>query len=207
MKWLQRQGPPGIINVLALLPLLWLVADVLLGRLSANPIRDIQDRTGLSAIGMLTVSLASTPAHRLLGFSWLRTLRRLAGLYAFGYAGLHLLNLLGLDYGFNLTFLRQDILVKRYILAGLAAFICLLPVAITSTAGWQRRLGRKWRGLHRLVYLAGLLAVIHFFWQAKIDQRLPFTFAILIIILLVARLPSPRRFIRRVGKRPAGGQT
>jgi sulfoxide reductase heme-binding subunit YedZ len=201
MKQRRRRGPFIVINVLALLPLLWLAADAWLGRLSANPITDVQDRTGLDALFLLTVSLAGTPLYWVLGYGWLRQLRRLAGLYAFGYAGLHLVNLVWLDYGFNWTFLEQDILVKPYIIVGLAAFLLLVPLASTSTAGWRRRLGRRWRRLHFLVYPAALLVAVHFIWQAKIDLRLPYVLTGIIILLLFVRLPFIRDLIDRSGRR------
>jgi sulfoxide reductase heme-binding subunit YedZ len=197
----RRQGAFIAINILAVLPLLWLAADAWLGRLSANPITDVQDRTGLYALFLLTVSLAGTPLYWVLGFGWLRQLRRLAGLYAFGYAALHLVNLVWLDYDFNLTFLSQDILVKPYIIVGLAAFVLLVPLAFTSTAGWQRRLGRRWRRLHFLVYPAALLVAVHFIWQAKIDLRLPYVLTGIIALLLFARLPFIRDLIDRRGRR------
>jgi sulfoxide reductase heme-binding subunit YedZ len=197
----RRRGAFIVINVLAVLPLLWLAADAWLGRLSANPITDVQDRTGIYALALLTISLAGTPLYWLLGFAWLRQLRRLAGLYAFGYAAIHLVNLVWLDYAFNLTYLREDILVKRYIIAGLASFILLLPLVFTSTSGWQKRLGRGWRRLHYLVYPAALLAAVHFIWQAKIDLRLPLACTALIALLLLVRLPFVRDLIDRRGRR------
>lgn len=197
MGWLRRYGAFAAINLVSLAPLLWLIADAGLGRLSADPITDVQDRTGLYAIGLLTLSLAGTPLYWLFGFSWLRQIRRITGLYAFGYVVLHLVNLVWLDFDFNLTFLGQDILDKRYIIAGLAAFVLLLPLAITSTAGWQRRLGRRWRTLHFLVYPAALLAAVHFIWQAKIDIRPPLVFTGIIVLLLIVRLPFIRDAIGR----------
>jgi methionine sulfoxide reductase heme-binding subunit len=198
MGWLRRRGAFIIINVLALLPLLWLAADAWQGRLSADPVTEVQDRTGLTAIALLTVSLAGTPLYRLLGFGWLRQVRRLAGLYAVGYAALHLLNLVWLDYGFNLTFLYEDVLVKRYIIAGLAAFILLLPLVVISAAGlWER----GWRRLRYLVYPAALLAAVHFVWQAKIDTRLPLVFAAVIALLLFVRLPFMKKLLDRPGRR------
>jgi sulfoxide reductase heme-binding subunit YedZ len=198
MGWLRRYGAIAAINLLSLAPLLWLTADAALGRLSADPITDVQDRTGLYAIGLLTLSLAGTPLFWLFGFSWLRQLRRITGLYAFGYATLHLLNLVWLDFGFNLTFLGRDILDKRYIIVGLAAFMLLLPLVITSTSGWRKRLGRRWRALHSLVYPAAFLAAVHFIWQSKIDLRPALTFTGIILILLIVRLP----FIRDVIGKP-----
>jgi sulfoxide reductase heme-binding subunit YedZ len=197
MVWLKKHWPSILINILALLPLLWLVADFALDRLSADPIRDIQLRTGRYAIILLVISLAGTPLHRLLGFTWLRSLRRLAGLWAFTYAGLHLLNFIWLDYGFNLTYLRQDILEKPYAVVGLVSFILLIPLASTSTSGWQRRMGKRWKLLHRLVYPAALLGALHFIWVVKIDMRLPIAFTVLIVVLLFVRLPFVSRLLRR----------
>jgi sulfoxide reductase heme-binding subunit YedZ len=207
MGWLRRYGAFIAINLLSLAPLLWLAADAWLGRLSADPITDVQDRTGLYAIGLLTLSLAGTPLYWLLGFSWLRQLRRITGLYAFGYAALHLVNLVWLDFNFNLTFLGQDILDKRYIIAGLAAFVLLLPLVLTSTSGWRRRLGRRWRTLHFLVYPAALLAAVHFIWQAKIDLRPPLVFTGIIVLLLIVRLPFIRNAIDRSGRRRVDSTT
>ena len=201
MTWLRRHGAFVVINVLAVLPLLWLVVDAWLGRLSADPVTDVQDRTGLYAIILLTVSLAGTPLYWLLGFDWLRLLRRLAGLYAFGYVVLHVANLVWLDFGFNLTFLYEDILVKRYIIAGLAAFILLLPVFLASLDIRQARLVRGWRWLRYLVYPAALLAAVHFILQTRLDLRLPLAFTAVIALLLFVRLPFIRSFIHRSGKR------
>jgi sulfoxide reductase heme-binding subunit YedZ len=197
----RRWGAIVVINILAVLPLLWLAADAWLGRLSANPVTDVQDRTGLYALALLTASLAGTPLYWVFGFAWLRQLRRLAGLYAFGYAALHLINLVWLDYDFNWTFLSQDILVKPYIIVGLAAFVLLLPLVFTSTSGWQKRLGRGWRRLHYLVYPAALLVAVHFIWQAKIDLRLPYALTGIIALLLFVRLPFIRDLIDRSGRR------
>jgi methionine sulfoxide reductase heme-binding subunit len=201
MTWPRRHGAFTIINVLAVLPLVWLVADAWLGRLSADPVTEVQDRTGLYAIILLTVSLAGTPLYWLLGFDWLRLLRRLAGLYAFGYVVLHVANLVWLDFGFNLTFLYEDILVKRYIIAGLAAFILLLPVFLTSVAVRRARLGRGWRRLRYLVYPAALLAAVHFILQTRLDLRLPLAFTAAIALLLFVRLPFIRALIERCGRR------
>ncbi len=201
MKWLRRHGAFVIINVLAALPLLLIAIDAWLGQLSADPVTEVQDRTGFYAIILLIVSVASTPLYWLLGFSWLRQLRRLTGLYAFGYVALHIINLVWLDYEFNLAFLREDILVKRYIIAGLAAFVLLVPLVFTSTTGWQKRLGRGWRRLHYLVYPAALFAAIHFIWQTRVDLRLPLAFTAVIAVLLIVRLPYIRNLIDRRGRR------
>lgn len=202
MSRLEKYGLPVVINVLALLPLAWLAWDLALGQLSAEPIREIQLRTGRYAIILLVVSLACTPLHTLLGFKWLWLLRRLTGLYGFGYAGLHFINFIAVDYQFNLVFLKEDILDKRYAIAGLSALILLIPVAVTSTRGWQQRLGRRWQYWHFLAYPATLLAAAHFIWQAKLDISLPLVFTVLIIVLLLVRLPFIRRLIAKARKQP-----
>jgi sulfoxide reductase heme-binding subunit YedZ len=203
MKQRQWRTASIVINILALLPLVWLGVDAWLGRLSADPVTFVQDRTGLYAIALLALSLMASPLYWALGFGWLWQMRRLAGLYAFGYATLHLVNLVWLDYDFNLTFLYDDALFKRYIIVGMAAFILLIPLAITSTAGWRRRLGLGWRRLHYLVYPAAILAAVHYIWQAKIDIRLPLVFTIFIVLLVLLRLPFIRKVIDRYGRRRA----
>ena len=201
MKWLQKQGPPIVLHILAVVPLALLGWDLVYGQLTADPIREIQLRTGRYAIILLVISLACTPVYLLLRVRLLLVLRRLSGLYAFAYAALHFLNFIWLDYGFNLEFLRADILEKRYVLAGLAAFLCLVPLAITSTRGWQQRLGSRWKSLHRLVYPAALFAVIHFIWQAKLDIRIPVIFTIVVIVLLIIRLPIIKRAMSKVSRK------
>ncbi|MFC1971582.1 sulfite oxidase heme-binding subunit YedZ [Chloroflexota bacterium] len=202
MKWWQRQYATVLIHVLALLPLAWLIVDLVLGQLTADPIREIQLRTGRYAIILLVISLACSPFYMVLKLKWLLILRRLSGLYGFGYACLHLLNFVEVDYGFNMSLLLQDAIIEKpFAIAGLAALICLIPVAITSTRGWQQRLGHRWRHLHYLVYPATLLAITHFIWQAKIDTRLPVSFAIMVIILLIARLPIVRGFMSQAGEK------
>lgn len=179
-----------LLHIGVLLPLLILAWDYTQGQLTANPIQEIQRRTGRYALLLLTLSLACTPIHTLTGLRLALQFRRPLGLYAFMYACLHLLNFVGLDYGFNLAFLREDISGKRYIAAGFAAFLILLALAMTSTRGWMGRLRRNWERLHQLVYAAGLLAVIHYLWQAKVGIRAPFVYGIIILVLLVLRIPA-----------------
>jgi sulfoxide reductase heme-binding subunit YedZ len=178
------------VTAACLVPLALLVWDVWRGGLGANPIQAVELRTGKPAFVLLVVSLTVSPAARLTGWSWLRPLRRLLGLWAFFYACLHALTFAGLDYGFDLRLLPEALFQKRFALAGVAAFAVLLPLAITSTRSWQRRLGRDWRRLHRLAYLAGLLAAIHYIWQTKADVTQPLLWAIALALLLLARLLS-----------------
>ena len=189
-------------NLGALFPLAWLIWDIGQGNLSVNPIDDITDRTGKAALVLLMLSLACTPVNILIGFSQALTIRKTLGLYAVLYASLHFLNFVGLDYGFNLNLIFGDaLLTKRFVVVGLSAFLILIPLAITSTKGWMRRLGRNWKRLHQLVYAAGVLAVIHFLWLVKAAERWePIIFAVILTLLLAVRLPPVRKFL--VGLRP-----
>jgi sulfoxide reductase heme-binding subunit YedZ len=182
-----------LVHLGALVPLAWLVYDFLTDNLTANPIQNITLRTGKTALVLLILSLAATPANTLLGFREALKVRRALGLYAFLYAGLHFLIFVGLDYGFDLSLIRGAILEKRFALAGLAAFLLLVPLALTSTRGSMKRLGKRWKSLHKLVYLAGVLAVIHFIWLVKADIREPLLFGAILAFLLALRLPVVRR--------------
>lgn len=173
-----------------LVPLALLAWDAWRGGLGANPIQAVELRTGKPALVLLVFSLAVSPAARLTGWSRLRPLRRTLGLWAFFYACLHALTFVGLDYGFDLTLLPEALFQKRFALAGVAAFLALVPLAITSTRTWQCRLGPRWGRLHRLAYLAGLLAALHYIWQTKADITQPLLWAGALVLLLLARLPS-----------------
>ena len=163
------------------------------GGLGANPVQEITLRTGKTALVLLVLTLAVTPLARLPALGLVKSWRRPLGLYAFGYAVLHFLVTIGLDYGFRWDLIRLDLLEKRFILAGFAALLLLLPLALTSAAGWRRRLGRNWQYLHWLIYPAAALAVTHFTWQVKADLRQPLIFVGVILILLLLRLPLRRR--------------
>ena len=173
-----------------LVPLALLAWDAWRGGLGANPIQAVELRTGKPALVLLVFSLAVSPTARITGWSRLRPMRRVLGLCAFFYACLHALTFIGLDYGFDPRLLPEALFQKRFALAGVAAFLALLPLAITSTRSWQRRLGRDWGRLHRLAYLAGLLATVHYIWQTKADITQPALWAGALVLLLLARLPS-----------------
>ncbi len=197
MRWLDRTGLQTITIIGALIPLALIAWDFIYNRLTANPIQEIQIRSGRYTLTLLLLSLACTPVYIISGFKTVLRLRRTLGLFAFGYATFHLLNLVGLDYGFNFVWLSRDLSSKPYIFAGLAAYLILLPLAITSTKGWAQRLGDKWKKLHRLVYLAAVLAVVHYIWQTKADFRLPLTYGGVLLILLAIRLPLVRTLATR----------
>jgi sulfoxide reductase heme-binding subunit YedZ len=177
----------------AILPLALLIIDWQRGALTVNPIQDATFRTGKPALVLLLITLAITPINTLLGWRFLIPVRRWTGLYAFMYAGLHFLIFIGLDYGFDLELLKQAIFEKRFALIGFAALLLLTPLAITSTRGWMRRLGQDWKRLHRLVYLAAILAIVHYIWLVKSDIRVPLAYGSILIILLGLRLKPVRQ--------------
>ena len=182
----------------ALTPLALLAWDYWGGRMSVNPIQDITLRTGKAALVLLVLSLACTPINSVFGYRPVLRVRRALGLYAFMYVGLHLFIFVGLDYGFDLLLFREAILEKRYALVGFAAFLILLPLALTSTKGWMRRLGKLWKRLHRAVYVAALLAVLHFVWLVKSDIREPLLFGAVVLVLLLLRISPIRRSVSHV---------
>jgi sulfoxide reductase heme-binding subunit YedZ len=181
--------------VAALLPLALLAWDYWQGRLIIDPVGMITTRTGKAALILLILSLACTPINIIFGFKQVMRVRRALGLYAFMYAGLHFLTFVGLDYGFDLDLIGLGILDQRYVLVGFAAGLLLLLLAITSTQGWQRRLGKNWKRLHRLVYLASILAIVHFMWLVK-DVREPLRYGAVVALLLVVRIPGIRRAVK-----------
>jgi sulfoxide reductase heme-binding subunit YedZ len=162
----------------------WLWGD----RLGANPVEALTHWSGTSAVVILLAALAVTPLRRLTGWNDLQKVRRLVGLFAFFYAFLHLGVYLWLDQYFGWSYIVEDVVERPFITVGAAAFLCLLPLALTSTRGWIRRLGKNWVRLHRLVYVAAPLAVLHYTWGQKADITQPLIAAALLALLLGARL-------------------
>ena len=168
----------------ALVPEAALVYGFFTNDLTANPIDYITDTTGYTALSLLLISLTVTPLRRLTGRNELIRLRRMLGLFAFFYACLHFSTWLVLDWFFDFASMAADIVERPFITIGMLTFVLLIPLAATSTAGMIRRLGKRWLQLHRLVYLAGLTAVIHFWWVVKADFREPRLFALALCVLL-----------------------
>ena len=193
MAWPRRTWLPILTHVGALLPLARLIWNFFHDQLTANPIQYITFQTGKSALVLLVLALACTPLNTIFELKSVVGLRKTLGLYAFLYATLHFLTFVGLDYQFDPELLKEAIFKKRYALVGFAAFLSLLPLAITSTKGWMKRLGKNWKRLHRLIYLAGLLAVIHFVWLVKSDVREPLAYGAVVFLLLALRLKTIRR--------------
>lgn len=175
-----------------LLPAAWLAYAVASGGLGADPVEALAKQSGRWALRLLALTLAVTPLRRLTGWRGLLRVRRMLGLFCFFYALLHLATYLVLDLQLEWDELLADIVERPFISAGLTTFLLLLPLALTSTRGWQRRLGRRWQQLHRLVYAAALGALLHFFWAVKADLREPLLYAGVFALLLgyraVARL-------------------
>ena len=192
----------ALIHLGGWLPLALLVYDALTGGLTVNPIQDIEQRSGRAAVLFVLLALACTPLITLTGWRELNLRRRALGLYGFLYAAIHVTTFLGLDYGWDLTLILPEIVNKRYTLVGASAFLILLPLAATSFKPVMKSLGRNWKRLHRLIYLAAPLAVLHFAWARKGDIfRLqgnilqPLIYALIVLLLLALRLPPVRRRI------------
>ena len=177
-----------LVFIVALSPFLWLVFRGLTGGLSANPIEDITLTTGIWVLRWLLVTLAITPLRRITGWQRVIQYRRMLGLFAFFYASLHLLTYLVLDQGLAFEFILPDIVKRPYITMGMIAFTLMIPLAVTSTKGWIRRLGRKWQLLHRLVYFSAAAACLHFLWKVKIAIGEPVYYAVILTFLLAFRL-------------------
>jgi len=182
--------------LLCLMPFLWLLLNALElagPGLGADPIEAIQDETGVWGLRLLLMTLAITPLRHLTGIIWLTQLRRMTGLFALFYASLHFSNYLTLDQGFDWGEIIEDILERPFITLGTLALLCMIPLGVTSTRGWRRRLGKRWNMLHRLVYPIGILTCWHFWWQVKEDITEPAIYAGILAVLLIWRLPAVRR--------------
>ena len=176
------------VHVGALLPLALIIWDYFGDNLGADPIRELTLRTGKTAIVLLMLALAVTPAHIWFGWKQILPLRRLLGLYTFLYVSLHLIIFLWLDYLLDPQLIVEALFAKRYALVGFAAFLILLPLAFTSTRAAMRKMGKKWKALHKWVYLAGILAVLHYFLLVKNTYTEPLIFAGILTLLLLTRV-------------------
>ncbi len=182
-------------------PATWLVWRAATGDLGAEPIETLSQETGRWTLRFLLLTLAITPARRWLGWNRLIKIRRMAGLFTFAYATTHLLCFVALDQFLDLGGIAHEIAERRWITIGMATWLLLLPLALTSTDAAVRRLGgRRWRGLHRLAYAAGVGGVLHYYLAVKADTRAPLAYAAVLAALLLLRL-VPRR--RLAAPRPA----
>lgn len=186
LPWLK----PGVFAG-ALVPLAAIVLHGARGELGADPIAQALNQLGLMALVFLVAVLACTPAKTLLGWTWPIRLRRMLGLFGFFYAALHVSTYAALDQGFDWAAIFADVTKRKFIYVGLTTFTLLIPLAVTSTNGMVRRLGfANWKRLHRLAYVATVLAVVHFTWRVKKDVREPLTYGAVLGTLLVVRVAT-----------------
>ena len=197
-----------VVFVNSLVPLALMLWDWSQGKLGANPVEFLTRTTGMLTLVFLLISLAVTPLRKLTGVQWLIQFRRMLGLYAFFYGFLHLLTYVWFDRGFSLKGTVADVYVRPFIAVGMLSFLLLVPLAITSTKKWIKRLGgKRWARLHQLVYVAAAGGVVHFWMLVKSDTRLPLRFAFVLAVLLGARLfikqmkqqSPPRTLVPRPG--------
>jgi sulfoxide reductase heme-binding subunit YedZ len=182
----------------ALAPGAWLVGGIFRGWLGANPAEMLTHVTGMTTLVLLLVTLTVTPVRRLTGWNPVIKLRRPLGLFAFAYAFTHFTIWFAFYNIFRVDYMIADIAERPYITVGMAAFAVLIPLALTSTKGWIRRLGRRWNVLHRGIYVAAALGVVHFYWLVKADTRLPVLLGACLLVLLLLRVPA----LRAQRKRP-----
>jgi sulfoxide reductase heme-binding subunit YedZ len=184
----------AIVFALCLAPLGILVWRGTHDGLGANPVEFITHATGDWTLRFLVLTLAVTPVRKVAGWLWLVRFRRMLGLFAFFYGSLHLTTYVWLDKFFDFSEMLKDVAKRPFITAGFTAFVLLAPLALTSTAGWIRRLGgRNWQMLHRLVYVSAVAAVVHYYWLVKSDIRLPVFYGSLVGMLLLWRAVNRRR--------------
>jgi sulfoxide reductase heme-binding subunit YedZ len=196
-RWLQI-----LVHVVALSPLVLLVWQYWQGLFLVDPVREITTRTGKTALILLVLSLAVTPIYTVSGFKPVLRVRRALGLYSFLYVSLHFLTFIGLDYQFDVGLIGGAIFDQRFVLAGFITGLLLVPLALTSTKGFQKRLGRHWKLVHRLVFLAVILDLVHFAWLVK-DIREPLRYAAVVALLLVLRIPRVRTAVSQLRHRLA----
>jgi methionine sulfoxide reductase heme-binding subunit len=170
-------------------PLTWLIYNAFWGDLGANPIETITNTTGIWTLRLIAITIAITPVRWLTKWNPIITFRRMLGLFAFFYGSVHFMIYFVLDRSLMFDGLWEDIVKRPYITVGFTAFVLMIPLALTSTKGWIRRLGgHRWNLLHKLVYISAVLGVIHYWWKVKLDVTNPMIYAAIVALLLGARL-------------------
>jgi len=180
--------------VACLIPAVWLLVNFFQDNLGANPFEALTRQSGEWTLRFLLIVLAISPLRKITGQAWLMGYRRMLGLYVFFYACLHLLTYIWFDQFFDWDEILTDIIKRPFITAGMLAFVLLIPLAITSTNNWMRRLGKRWKKLHQLVYGIGVLGILHYLWLVKADLREPLIYAAILILLLLYRLKDSKYF-------------
>lgn len=189
---MRRLGKPAVF-VAALLPLAWIAWKFFHDKLGANPIRELEIETGLWTLRMLAITLSVTPIRRATGWNGIQKYRRMLGLFTFSYATVHVSMWAGVDWFFAWGDMWHEIVKHKYILIGMLTWLIMVPLAITSTKGWVRRLGKRWTRLHRLVYVAAITGTIHYLWAVKKDTFFPLVYLAVFAMLLAYRLIAARQ--------------
>jgi sulfoxide reductase heme-binding subunit YedZ len=197
-----------VMHIYAWSALIHIAFDFLTGNISANPIQELEQRTGRHAITLLVLSLACTPLNSLFGWRELIKRRRALGLYAFMYASIHVIIFADLDYGFAWSLIIQTVLQKPYIVVGAISFLMLIPLAFTSFNVWKMRLKKNWKRIHQMIYLIAPLVVLHYAWSKKGDFfRLegdivrPLIYGLVVVTLLIFRISPVRRALASIRDR------
>lgn len=186
---LVRRVIKPIVFAACLTPFVLLLVNGIRGELGVNPVETITNTTGIWTLRFIAISLAITPLRWLSGWNPLIRLRRPVGLFAFFYAVLHFMTYFVLDHSLMFEGLWEDVVKRPYITVGFTAFLLMIPLAVTSTQGWIRRLGgKRWSLVHRLVYITALLGVVHYWWKVKLDTSSPLLYAVLVAALLAFRV-------------------
>ncbi len=186
--------------VIGLTPPIWLAAGLFRRTLGINPVETIILVEGRWTLVFLIATMAVTPIRRLTRWNRVVQLRRLLGVFAFFHACTHFLSYFGIDQLFQLQYILEDVLERRYITAGFSALVLLIPLAVTSTKGWIRRLGKRWQKLHRLSYVAASLGVLHFYWKVKADTFWPLVAAVTLAGLFAVRIAYRKRGPKRTAR-------
>ena len=194
-----KKRKPSILQIFTYvgswIPLAWLLWDFFRDNLGPDLIREATLRTGKAALILLVLSLACTPMSILLNYKAVLKLRRPLGLYSFMYASFHFAIFIGVDYFFDFSLITEALFEKRYALVGLTTGLILLVLAITSTNGWKRRLKGNWKRLHKLAYVSGILAIVHYIWLVKQGVMEPWIWGIVVLSLLLIRIKPVKKTI------------
>jgi len=200
-QWRKRVFKPALF-LACLTPLALLVYDGFTDNLTANPIEKITNTTGIWTLRLIVATLAITPLRWASGWNQLIQYRRAIGLFAFFYGSLHFTTFFFFDHQFDFRGMWEDVLKRPYITAGFTGFVLMIPLAVTSTTGWIRRMGgKRWNLLHRLIYITALAAVLHYFWKVKLDATNPIYYGVVVIALLAVRVWHASRRVRPVPSR------
>jgi len=177
-----------VIFLLSSIPFIIIIFKIFFNKLGPEPIKEITLHTGEWTLLFVVFTLSMTPLKRLTNLNIWISIRRMLGLFTFFYGSLHMLTYVGLDYQFDLSAISKDILTKKFIFVGFAAWLLMTPLAITSSKKMMGILKKKWKKLHRLIYLISILGVIHFLWLVKKDLTEPLVYLLIIIVLLILRI-------------------